>query len=67
MKKVTVKFKKPTKLQQRKPEHAQKFSGSREKKKSVPKKPYFNCFILTKKIWMDSISYLTLEMAVWGI
>lgn len=50
MKKVTVKFKKPTKLQQRKPEHAQKFSGSREKKKSVPKKPYFNCFILTKKI-----------------
>jgi len=67
MKKVTVKFKKPTKLEQRKPEHAQKFSGSREKKRVSPKSPILTALFLQKKIWMDSISYLTLEMAVWGI
>lgn len=50
MKKVTVKFKKPTKLEQRKPEHAQKFSGSREKKSVSPKSPILTALFLQKKI-----------------
>jgi len=50
MKKVTVKFKKPTKLEQRKPEHAQKFSGSREKKRVSPKSPILTALFLQKKI-----------------
>lgn len=49
MKKVTVKFKKPTKLEQRKPEHAQKFSGSREKKRVSPKSPILTALFLQKK------------------
>lgn len=49
MKKVTVKFKKPTKLEQRKPEHAQKFSGSREKKRVSPKSPILTALFSQKK------------------